>query len=119
MFKFAQTQIMPSSFEDCCPKWKRNHIGEQRNISLTKLLLQVNGMRAYHNLLFRLNAVINRRQQVTEGFPCACACFDQQVLILIKGLYDISKHHILSFPFFIPRKLALQIGTNLIHKLLE
>ncbi|MNV44749.1 hypothetical protein D3C71_1365180 [compost metagenome] len=62
MFKFAQTQIVSSSLEDRSLERKRNGLGQQRDIPLPELILQIDRMRADHHLLAGLDALVNGRQ---------------------------------------------------------
>ncbi|MNZ71086.1 hypothetical protein D3C78_894410 [compost metagenome] len=119
MFKFAQTQIVLSSFENRCAKRKRNHFSKHWNIPLSKLFLKIYRMGTNHHLLFLLNTVINSRQKITQRFPCTCPCFNQEMLILFKSTSNFAEHDVLSLAFFILRQFLLKPFLHLLHKLLK
>ena len=76
----VEADIISSPFEDNCTERKIEYLTQKRYFVKKELFLKIFGICRNHHTLSCCICPKDSREKISDGFPCAGACFGKQYL---------------------------------------
>ena len=85
-------EVVASPLQHCRAYVHSSGFNQVGDVFLDQLILQGNGVRGDNNPFFVGECPVRRGDEICQGFSCACASLDHQVLPLIEGIRNRPQH---------------------------